>query len=77
VHRKNLAHAKYAQVRWFVNMFFVRSPLNYEALDLFPVITDDIYLNALLSVGLFPLTLAHLFWIWDLEFYEFLEACSH
>jgi hypothetical protein len=57
----HLAHAKDAQGRWFVNMFFVRSPSNHEAPALFLVLTDERCLNALLSAGLFPLTSAHLF----------------
>jgi hypothetical protein len=70
-------HAKDAQGRWFVNMFFVPSPPNHEAPSLFLVLTDERCLNTLLSVGLFPLTSAHLVWIHDLEFYGYLEACNH
>jgi hypothetical protein len=73
----HLAHAKDAQGRWFVNMFFVRSPPNHEAPALLLVLTDERCLNALLSAGLFPSTSAHVFWIRDLEFYEYLEVCSH
>ena len=73
----HLEHAKDAQGRWFMNMFFVRSPPNYEVPALLLVLTDERCLNALLSVSLFPSTSAHLFQIWDLEFYEYLEACSH
>jgi hypothetical protein len=32
----HLAHMKDAQGHWFVNMFFVRSPPNYEAPDFVP-----------------------------------------
>jgi hypothetical protein len=77
VYRLHLAHAKDAQVHWFVNMFFVRSPPNYEAPALFLVLTDERCLNSLLLAGLFPLTSSHLFGIWDLEFYEYLKDCSH
>jgi hypothetical protein len=77
MYRLHLVHAKDAQGHWFMNMFFVRSPPNHEAPALFLVLTDERCLNALLSAGLFPSTSAHLFWIWDLEFYEYLEACSH
>jgi hypothetical protein len=73
----HLAHTKYAQGRWFMNMFFVQSPLNHEAPGILLVLNDERFLNALLSVGLFPLTLAHVFWIRDLEFYEYLEVCNH
>ena len=75
--RLHLAHAKDAQGRWFMNIFFVQSPPNYEALDLFLVMNDERCLNSLLSLGLFPSTSTHLFQIWDLEFYEYLETCNH
>jgi hypothetical protein len=77
VYRLHLIHVKDTQGRWFMNMFFVQFPPNYEAPTLFLVPTDERCLNDLLSVGLFPSTSAHLFWIWDLEFYEYLEGCSH
>jgi hypothetical protein len=77
MYRLHLAHVKETQGHWFVNMFFVRSPPNHEAPTLFLVLTDERCLNALLSVGLFPSTSSHLFWIWDLDFYEYLEACIH
>jgi hypothetical protein len=73
----HLAHTKDTQGRWFVNMFFVRSPPNHEAPALFLVLIDDRFLNDLLSVGLFPSTSTHVFWIQDLEFYEYLEVCIH
>jgi hypothetical protein len=73
----HLAHAKDAQGRWFMNMFFVRFPPNHEAPTLYLVLTDERCLNALLSMGLIPSTLAHLFWKQDLESYEYLEACNH
>jgi hypothetical protein len=73
----HLTHAKDAQGCWFVNMFFVRSPPNHEAPALFFVLYDERCLNALLSAGLFPSTSDHVFWIRDLDFYEYLEACSH
>jgi hypothetical protein len=77
MYRLHLAHAKDAQGRLFMNMFFIRSPPNHEGLALFLVLTDERCLNALLSAGLFPSTSAHVFWIRDLEFYEYLEGCSH
>jgi hypothetical protein len=61
MYRLHLAHAKDAQGRWFVNMFFIRSPPNHEALGLFLVFTDERCLNALLSAGLFPSTSSHVF----------------
>jgi hypothetical protein len=70
----HLAHAKDAQGHWFMNMFFIRSPPNNA---LFVVLTDERCLNAFLSVGIFPSTSTHVFWIRDLEFYEYLEVCSH
>jgi hypothetical protein len=57
----HLAHVKDAHGRLFVNIFFVRSPPNYEAPSLFLMLIDERCLNALLSVGLFPSTSAHLF----------------
>jgi hypothetical protein len=72
----HLAHAKDTQVRWFMNIYFVQSPPNNEAPALFLVLINERCLNALLSAGLFPSTSSHLFWIWDLDFYEYLEACS-
>jgi hypothetical protein len=77
VYRLHLEHTKDAQHHWFVNMFFVRSPPNHEALTLFLVLTDERCLNSLLSAVLFPSNLANVFWIRDLGFYEYLEACSH
>jgi hypothetical protein len=77
VYHLHLAHTKDTQGHWFMNMFFVRSPPNHEAPSLFLVLTDERCLNALLSAGLFPSTSAHVFWIRDLEFYEYLEVCSH
>jgi hypothetical protein len=59
----HLAHAKDAQGHWFMNMFFVQSPPNHEAPALFLMLTDERWLNALLSAGLFPSTSSHLFWI--------------
>jgi hypothetical protein len=77
VYHLHLAHAKDAHGRWFMNMFFIPSPPNYEAPSLFLMMTDERCLNALLSVSFFPLNSTHLLWIWDLEFYEYLETCSH
>jgi hypothetical protein len=77
MYRLHLAHTKDTQGHWFVNMFFVRFPPNHEAPALYLMLTDERCLNALLSVGLFPSTSAHLFWKRDLESYEYLEACSH
>ena len=77
VYRLHLAHVKNTQGHWFVNMFFIRYPPNHEASSLFIMLTDERFLNSLLSASLFPSTSAHLFQIWDLEFYEYLEACSH
>jgi hypothetical protein len=74
VYHFHLEHTKDAQGHWFMNMFFIRSPPNYEAPSFFLVLTDERWLNALLSVGLFPSNVAHLFWTWDLEFYEYLET---
>jgi hypothetical protein len=76
MYRLHLAHAKDAHGRWFVKLFFIRFPPNHEALALF-MLTDEICLNAIISAGLFPSTSAHLFWKWDLEYCEYLEACSH
>jgi hypothetical protein len=73
----HLAHMKDAQGHWFLNMFFVRSPPNPEAPTLFLLLTNEVFLNALLSAGLFPLTSSHVFWIRDLEIYEYLKASSH
>ena len=77
MYRLHFAHAKDAQGRWFVNMFFIRSPPNHEAPNLFLILIDERCLNALLSMGLFPSKSTHLFWKRDLESYEYLEACSH
>jgi hypothetical protein len=46
---------------WFVNMFFVRFPPNYEAPSLYLMLTDERFLNVVLSTGLLPSTSAHLF----------------
>jgi hypothetical protein len=73
----HLAHVKDAQVRWFMNMFFIQFPPNMEAHALYLMLTDERCLNALLLVRLLPSTSTHLFWKWDLESYEYLEACSH
>ena len=59
----HLVHAKDAQGRLFMNMFFVRSPPNHEALSFLFMMTDERCLNALLSLGLFPLTSTHVFYI--------------
>ena len=77
VYRLHLAHVKDAQGHWFVNMFFIRFPPNYEAPTLYLVMNDERCLNSLLSAGLFPSTSAHLFWKWDLGSYEYLDNCSH
>jgi hypothetical protein len=77
MYRFHLAHVKDAQVRWFMKMFFVRYPPNHEAPALFLVLTDERCLNALLSMGFFPSNSTHLFWIWEIEFYEYLEAFIH
>jgi hypothetical protein len=61
MYRLHLEHAKDTQGHWFLNMFFVRSPPNHEAPSLFLMLIDDRCLNDLLSVGLFPSTLAHVF----------------
>jgi hypothetical protein len=57
----HLVHAKYAQGRWFMNMFLIQYPPNLEAPALFLMLIYERCLNALLSVGLYPLTSAHLF----------------
>jgi hypothetical protein len=36
VHCLHMVHAKDAQGRWFVNMFFVRVPPNHEAIAFVP-----------------------------------------
>jgi hypothetical protein len=77
VYRLHLEHKKDTQGRWFVNMFFVRFTPNHEAPTLYLVLTDERCLNDLISVGLFPSNSTHLFRKWDLESYEYLEACSH
>jgi hypothetical protein len=77
MYRLHLEHEKYAQVRWFVNMFFVRFSPNHEAPTLYLILNDERCLNALLSEGLLPSTSTHLFWKRDLESYEYLESCSH
>jgi hypothetical protein len=56
MYRLHLAHVKDAQVRWFVNMFFVQFLPNHEAPTLYLVMTNERCLNALLSVGLLPST---------------------
>jgi hypothetical protein len=61
VYHIHLAHTKDAHGRWFVNMFLVLFPPNHEAPDLYLMLTNEICLNALLSVGLLPLTSTHLF----------------
>jgi hypothetical protein len=73
----HLAHVKDAQGHWFFNMFFIRFPPNHEALDLYLVLTDERCLNYVLSTSFFPSNSAYLFWIWDLDSYEYLEAYSH
>jgi hypothetical protein len=74
VYHLHLAHAKYAQGCWFMNMFFDRFPPNHESPSLYLMLTDERCFNALLSTGLFPSNSAHLLWKWDLESYEYLEA---
>jgi hypothetical protein len=61
MYRLHLAHMKDAQGRWFLSMFFIRSPPNHEAPAFFLVLTNERFFNDLLSVGLFPSTSAHLF----------------
>jgi hypothetical protein len=77
MYRLHLAHTKYAQGHWFMNMSFGQFPPNHEAPSLYLMLIDERCLNDLLSVSLFPSTSAHLFCKWDLESYEYLEACSH
>ena len=77
MHYVHLVHAKDAQVRRFMNIFFVRFPPNHQAPALYLVLNDERCLNSLLSSGLLPLMPAHLFWRQDLDSYEYLEACSH
>jgi hypothetical protein len=74
-----LAFGTHERCTWLLvhEHVFIRSPQNYEALALFLVLTDERCLNALLSVVLFPSNSTHVFWIRDLEFYEYLEVCSH
>jgi hypothetical protein len=52
MYRVHLVHTKDAQGRWFMNMFFVQSPPNHEALALFLMLTDERCLNALLLASL-------------------------
>ena len=73
----HLEHTKDAQVRWFMNMFFVRFPPNHQAPPFYLVLNDERCINDLLSAGLLPLNLSHLFWNRDLESYEYPWACSH
>jgi hypothetical protein len=55
-------HTEDAQGPWFMNMFFIRFPPNHEAPTFYLVLNDERCLNDLLSMGLLPLNLAHLFW---------------
>jgi hypothetical protein len=59
MYRFHLAHVKDAEGRWFMNLFFIRFPPNHEAPTLYLALTDERFLNALLSVGLFPSTSTH------------------
>jgi hypothetical protein len=77
MHFLHLVHAKDTQGHWFMNMFFIQVPLNNQATALYLVLTDEICINALLSMGLLPSTPSHLFWKRGLVSYEYLEACSH
>jgi hypothetical protein len=77
MHCLHLVHLKDAQGCWFVNMFFVRVTTNHQYIDLYLMLNDERFLNALLSMGLLPSNLAHLFWKQDLESYEYLEDCNH
>jgi hypothetical protein len=61
MYRLHLGHAKDAQGHWFMKMFFVLFPPNHEAHDLYLMLNDERCLNAFLSAGLLPSTLAHLF----------------
>jgi hypothetical protein len=62
MYRLHLVHVEDAQVRWFVNMFFIRFPPNNEAPALYLMLTDERCLNSLLSLDPLPSNLAHLFW---------------
>jgi hypothetical protein len=60
MHYLHLVHAKDAQGRWFVNIFFVQVPLNHQAPTLYLVLNHERSLNSLLSTGILPSTSAHL-----------------
>jgi hypothetical protein len=77
VYHLHLAHVKDLEGHCIVNVFFIQSPPNHKALSLYLVSNDERCLNYLLSMGLLPSSSAHLFWKWDLESYEYLEACNH
>ena len=58
----HLVHAKDAQGRWFMNMFFTRFPPNHQAPTLYLMLNDERCLNDLLLVGFLTLTSSYLFW---------------
>jgi hypothetical protein len=77
MHFLHLVHEKDTQVCWIMNMFFVQVPQNHQYISLYLMLNDERCLNALLSVGLLPLTSTHLLWKQGLESHDYLEACSH
>jgi hypothetical protein len=66
----HMVHVRDAYDHWFLNILFVRDPPNYQDISLYLVLDEEIFLNALLSIGLLPLNSTHLLWNQDLESYE-------
>jgi hypothetical protein len=62
MHYLHRVHVGDAQGRWFVNILLVLAPPNHQAIALYLMLTDERCPDALLSVGLLPLTSSHLFW---------------
>jgi hypothetical protein len=60
-----------------VNILFIRVPPNHQESVVYLMMTNERFLNSLISTILLPSTSDHLFWKRDLESYEYLEACSH
>jgi hypothetical protein len=61
MHFFHLVHVKDIQGCWFVNMLFILVSSNHKAIALYLMLINEIFLNTLLSTGLLPSTLAHLF----------------
>jgi hypothetical protein len=76
MHYFHLVHERDAHDRWFMNILFFQSPPNHKVISLYLMLDDERCLNALISMGLLPSTSAHLFWNHDLDYYEYLKACS-